>query len=85
MPYKLEFSHKSLEDLKRIKKDEPALIPKVERLLGELAEHPTTGTGKPEKLKGDKNGRQKHRLVYEINSDTVVVFTFSAWGHYEDK
>ena len=28
---------------------------------------------------------QKHRLVYEIHEETVLVFVLSSYGHYEDK
>ena len=27
----------------------------------------------------------KHRLVYEIHDNEVVVLVISAWGHYDDK
>jgi toxin YoeB len=54
-------------------------------------QHPTTGTGHPEPLKGKPEGRwsrritDKHRLVYRIYEDTVVVLVLSAYGHYGDK
>jgi len=57
--------------------------------LEELAEHPFTGTGKPEPLKHDLSGmwsrriNGEHRLVYEIEDDTV--FFYSAKGHYYTK
>ena len=50
-----------------------------------------TGTGKPEYLKHDKRGvwsrriTQKHRLIYKIHNNIVVVEVVSAYGHYGDK
>lgn len=54
-------------------------------------QHPRTGTGHPEPLKGKPDGRwsrrvsQKHRLVYRIFDDEVVVLVLAASGHYGDK
>jgi toxin YoeB len=66
-------------------------LKKLAALLFELVEHPTTGTGHPEQLSGDRTGQwsrrinQKHRLVYMIDDDKVVVLLLSAYGHYDDK
>lgn len=59
--------------------------------LDELALHPKTGTGHPEPLKGDRAGQwprqitKKHRLVYTINDDTIIVLVLTAYGYYNDK
>ena len=92
MSYILEFSLTALEDIERHKKtgDKPVLK-KLEKLLNELMEHPTTGTGQPEKLKHDLAGlysrriNKKHRLVYSIKKQVVTVYVLSAWSHYGDK
>lgn len=55
--YKLIFAPQALEDLSKLKKSEPAAFKKAGRLLAELQEHPQTGTGKPEQLKGDRSGQ----------------------------
>lgn len=65
-------------------------ICKIEQLFEELAEHPMTGTGKPEQLKGFENVwsrriDKKNRLVYTIKEEVVVVLALSALGHYNDK
>jgi len=45
--------------------------------------------GKPEALKGDLKGcwsrriDQKHRLVYQIKGDIIIVL--SCYGHYSDR
>jgi toxin YoeB len=92
MSYTLRFSKTSLEDIERHKKSgDRATLKKIEELLNELKEHPTTGTGQPEKLKHDLAGmysrriNKKHRLVYAINEQVVTVQILSAWAHYGDK
>lgn len=88
--YKLIFAPQALEDLSKLKKSEPAAFKKVGRLLAELQEHPQTGTGKPEQLKGDRSGQWsrkisiKHRLIYEIKESIVNVDVLSAYGHYDE-
>ena len=63
------FAPQALEDLAKLKKSEPAAFKKAGKLLGELQEHPKTGTGKPEALGGDRSGQwsrrisQRHRLI----------------------
>ncbi|WP_208643529.1 Txe/YoeB family addiction module toxin [Pedobacter miscanthi] len=89
--YSLEFTSSAIEDLKWLKKTDQNAYKKVQKLLLELIEHPTTGTGKPELKKYNLSGlysrriTQKHRLVYQINGETVNVLVLSAAGHYDDK
>ncbi len=67
-----------------------AVLKKIKKLFFELSEHPTTGTGKPELLKGDLAGcwsrrlNRKHRIIYEINDGTVTVVVITLRGHYSD-
>ena len=78
-------------DLKKLSRSEPKAYQKALALIAELYEHPQTGTGKPEMLKGcegvvwSRRITQKHRLVYEIIETTVHVDVLSAYGHYNDK
>ena len=61
------------------------------KLISELHDHPMTGTGKPEQLRGDRAGQwsrritKKHRLIYEIHETEIVVLILSSYGHYNDK
>ena len=77
--------------MKQLKYDEPKVFRKMENMLMELMEHPKTGTGHPEPLKGQPEGRwsrrmsKKHRLVYRIFEDTVLVLVLRAYGHYNNK
>lgn len=64
---------------------------KIASLFEELREHPTTGIGKVEQLKGDLEGywsrriNKASRLIYKIEEDIITVFVVSLKGHYSDK
>jgi toxin YoeB len=89
--YEIIYSPQAIEDLLRLQRSEPAAYKKVGKFIEELKEHPKTGTGHPEQLKGDRAGQwsrtitKKHRLIYEIIEKTVHVDILSAYGHYDDK
>ena len=91
MQYKIEFSASADKDIAKLKKSVPLAYKKFKSLIKELEEHPRTGTGKPEPLKGGKYEyysrriTQMHRLYYRIDDDIVIVYVLSAWGHYNDK
>ena len=52
MSFSIELTLEAELDIEKFKKsgDKKSLV-KIDKLLNELREHPTTGTGKPEKLK----------------------------------
>ena len=52
MSYSIELTEEAIADIEKHKKsgDKKVLL-KIDKLLDELREHPTSGTGKPEKLK----------------------------------
>ena len=89
--YTLEFDEQALKDIQLLKKSEKQAYNKLLKLLDELTEHPTTGTGKPEVLKFGLSGfysrriTQKHRLVYKVDNEQITVQIISAIGHYSDK
>lgn len=89
--YKLKYTPDAETDLRKLKKSEPSAFKKAIHLLNELMEHPTTGTGHPHPLSNDRAGQwsrsisKKHRLVYQINDDEILVLVLSAYGHYDDK
>lgn len=91
MKYSISFTDEAIDDAARLAKDEPKAYKKLQKFLAELKEHPYTGTGHPEPLKGDRNGQwsrtitKKHRLVYEVHEEVVLVLVLSAYGHYDDK
>ncbi|MFP3860593.1 MAG: Txe/YoeB family addiction module toxin [Bacteroidales bacterium] len=92
MSYTLEFTETALADIEKHKKSgDKAVLKKIEKLLNELMEHPTTGTGQPEMLKHNLAGlysrriNKTHRLVYSIDEQIITVHVLSVWSHYDDK
>ncbi|MEZ4773226.1 MAG: Txe/YoeB family addiction module toxin [Bacteroidia bacterium] len=71
MSYHLDFTDRAKEDIAAHKKSgNKTTLNKLLTLLEELAEHPFTGTGKPEALKYRLSGmwsrriNKEHRLIY---------------------
>ena len=92
MTYRLKFHKRFIEHIEKHKKaGNKILVKKIEALITEIREHPRTGTGKPEQLKHfpDETWARhidaKHRLVYEIVEDELIIIAISAYGHYDDK
>ena len=91
MIYKVLNTPQADYDMVKLAKSEPKAFLKAQALIEELKEHPRTGTGHPEQLSGDRAGQwsrritQKHRLVYEINDNEVIVLILTSYGHYDDK
>ncbi|MBQ4507964.1 MAG: Txe/YoeB family addiction module toxin [Paludibacteraceae bacterium] len=91
MIYELRYTDEANQGLVRLAKSEPKAFQKALRFLEELREHPKTGTGHPEPLKGKPEGRwsreisKKHRLVYRILDKEIIVLILTTYGHYEDK
>lgn len=89
--YRIIYSPKAIEDLQKLKRSESAAYKKADKLIQELKNHPRTGTGKPEQLKGgggtlwSRRITKKHRLIYEIFETEVHVDVLSTYGHYDDK
>lgn len=89
--YSIDFTTEARQDLAKLEKSEPKAFAKAVRFIDELREHPKTGLGHPEPLKGKPEGRwsreitKKHRLVYRIFDSEVLVLVLSSYGHYADK
>ena len=91
MMYYIDYTDKAIANLQLLQQSEPKAFAKAQRLIEELREHPKTGTGHPEQLKGDRAGQwsrhitSKHRMIYTINDTAVVVLILTVYGHYDDK
>ena len=90
--YEIEYTDSFDEDIQRHKAaGNKSILAKIDALVNELREHPMTGTGKPESLKGNRKGQwsrritQKYRLIYKIHEDIITVILLTAWEHYDDK
>ena len=91
MSYRLNFSSASKKVLKKWKKSNPSSYKKASEILDELMEHPRTGLGHPEPLKGgneitfSRHITAHDRIIYDIYEDRVEVMVLELEGHYSDK
>ena len=92
MPYIVKLEPKAVQDITELKRSgNKAAIIKIERLFLELTEHPTTGTGQVEALRGNLSGfwsrriDKFNRIIYTIEENIVTVTVVSAKGHYDKK
>ena len=87
--YTIVFTEDAKKDLKELNKKVPQAVSKLSKLLDEVREHPRTGTGQVEQLKGydgsvySRRITKEHRLVYKIYDDVVEVLVLSTFGHYK--
>ncbi len=64
------------------------IMKRISALLADIMEHPFTGIGKPEPLKGTLQGKwsrrinKEHRLVYSVSDGMIYVYVFSLRSHY---
>ena len=89
MAYIVKLEERALHDIAELKRSgNKTAIVKIEKFLLELSEHPTTGTGQVEALKGNLSGfwsrriDKFNRLIYCIEEEVVTVTIVSAKGHY---
>lgn len=92
MRYKLILAKEAEQDLLLWKKSgQKKDLLKLLSLFKELEEHPTTGTGQVEQLRGNLSGywnrriNKHYRIVYAIYEEVVTVEVVSARNHYNDK
>ena len=92
MKYALKYSDAAKEDMRKLRKSgDKQAVKKLDKLLVELENHPTFGTGHPEQLRHRRGNiwsrhiTEKHRLVYEIFDDFIMVEVQQTYGHYDDK
>ncbi len=91
MIYKVNFTPEAKKVLVKIKKSNPKLWKKVEKVLHELVENPKVGTGHPEPLKGGRSITYSRRLsahdriIYDVYDNNLIVLVLQLEGHYNDK
>lgn len=74
-----------------MEKVQPIAFKKFYKLLPELEQHPRSGTGHPEPLKGGKDITWSRRItahdriIYDIYEETITVLVVEVEGHYNDK
>ena len=91
MRYIIDISDHADKIIRKWKKSNPQLFKKYQRIYHELADHPRTGTGHPEPLRGGNDITYSRRLsahdriIYDIHDETVTVLVIDVQGHYDDK
>lgn len=91
MTYTIRVLHGVDKVIAKWKKSNPDLFKKYRRIFEELLEHPKTGLGHPEPLKGGKDMTwSRHvtahdRIIYDVYEDIVEVYVLEVEGHYNDK
>lgn len=91
MSYQVKLSKTADKVMRKWKKSNPQLARKAYGILLELTEHPRTGIGHPEPLKGGNDITYSRRItthdriIYDIYDDRVEVYVLEIEGHYDDK
>lgn len=91
MMYRIEVSAGADKVIRKWRKSNPQLFKKYQKVFHELSEHPRTGLGHPEPLKGGQSiTYSRHitahdRIIYDIYDDIVEVLVVEVEGHYNDK
>jgi toxin YoeB len=84
----IAFLPQATEDLQYWKQTgNTRILKRIRALLADILEHPFTGIGKPEPLRGEQGKwsrriNDEHRLIYSISSGRVYVYVISARFHY---
>ena len=83
------FSPQALDDKEYWKQTgNTRIMKRISALLSDIQQHPFTGIGKPEPLKGELQGMwsrritSEHRLVYSIAKGMIHVYVLSMRFHY---
>ena len=85
--YRVVITKKATKDLPKL--TQIGLDKKTKALINLLKENPFQSPPAYEKLLGDLDGLYsrriniKHRLVYQVDSNNMIVKIVSAWSHYE--
>lgn len=91
MTYVLKTAKEVDKVLAKWKKSNPSLFNKYIKIYHELADHPRTGLGHPEALRGggditwSRHITAHDRIIYDIYEDSVSVYIIEVEGHYNDK
>lgn len=92
MTYELILMPQAEKHLKEWSKSgQKKTLKKIVTLFEELRQHPTTGTGHVEQLKGNLTGlwsreiNKGDRMIYSIEDTRIIVNVISLKGHYGDK
>ncbi len=77
----ITFTENALKQLDNWRTTDPKILSKIVALINEIAANPYSGTGKPEPLKYNLQGKwsrrinHEHRLVYEVKDETILILS----------
>ena len=86
---RLIFSPTAKEHYDFWKTTNPRIADRIKLLLRDICEHPFTGIGKPEPLKGNLKGiwsrriNSEHRILYEVSENDIIIHILSMKYHYK--
>ncbi len=73
------FTATAREDLAFWEESNPGTVQKINALIESILEDPSSGIGKPEKLKYELSGmwsrriNYRDRIIYEVENDTLII------------
>ena len=79
---------KAWEEYVEWQTDDKKTLKRINELLKDIDRHPFSGIGKPEPLKGDKQGYwsrridEANRIVYKVERDQIIIA--QCGRHYND-
>jgi len=79
---------KAWDEYIELQKQDKKILRRINDLLKDIDRHPFMGIGKPEPLKGNKQGYwsrrvdEANRIVYKIERDQLIIV--QCGGHYDD-
>ena len=85
----IQLDKKATEDIALLRRENPKYAAKLWDLILDIQEHPFSGIGEPEQLRGNHKGwwsrriTKEHRLVCRIQEEVLEIA--SCHGHYGDK
>ena len=85
--YQVVLTDKAKEGAKKLSKNEPQAYKELLKLITELENHPTIGTGQVEQLKGNLSGywsrriTKRHRLIYRVIEEQIQVTGINTYDH----
>lgn len=91
MIYNIDFIPSVSKVIAKFKKSNPIFYKKLGKILADIQEHPRTGIGHPEPLKGGNSiTYSRHitahdRVIYDIHDESITVMVVEVEGHYNDK
>ena len=91
MSYNIAFLPQARKDFDEWKKTDGKTVVKIKEILKDIAEHPYSGIGKPERLQHNLTGKwsrrinKTDRIIYSVDGEKILVYVFSMKGHYQKK